>query len=114
MQNNAPSNSDNYFMQKQIEIMIDINNKKITNELNNMKEILSKLSEEISDIKRNLNANRVIQRAEPVAIPDNNTNINQNNTRPNNGQPLRPRYGDYKPGDVSINKFFYFGNKKIK
>ena len=29
-----------------------------------------------------------------------------------NTEPLRPRYGDYKSEDVSIEKFFYFGNKK--
>jgi len=28
-----------------------------------------------------------------------------------NSEPLRPRYGDYKPEDVSIDKFFYVGRK---
>ena len=28
-----------------------------------------------------------------------------------NSEPLKPRYGDYKPEDVSIDKFFYFGRK---
>jgi len=28
-----------------------------------------------------------------------------------NTEPLKPRYGDYKPEDVSIDKFFYFGRK---
>ena len=28
-----------------------------------------------------------------------------------NAEPVRPRYGDYNPGDVSIDKFFYFGRK---
>ena len=28
-----------------------------------------------------------------------------------NSEPVRPRYGDYEPKDVSIDKFFYFGRK---
>ena len=28
-----------------------------------------------------------------------------------NADPIRPRYGDYEPKDVSIDKFFYFGRK---
>lgn len=28
-----------------------------------------------------------------------------------NAEPVRPRYGDYEPKDVSIDKFFYFGRK---
>lgn len=29
-----------------------------------------------------------------------------------NAEPARPRFGDYKSEDVSIEKFFYFGNKR--
>ena len=28
-----------------------------------------------------------------------------------NAEPIKPRYGDYQPQDVSIDKFFYFGRK---
>ena len=28
-----------------------------------------------------------------------------------NAEPVRPRYGNYNPEDVSIDKFFYFGRK---
>lgn len=28
-----------------------------------------------------------------------------------NAEPVRPRFGDYKSQDVSIDKFFYFGRK---
>ena len=28
-----------------------------------------------------------------------------------NAEPIRPRYGNYNPEDVSIDKFFYFGRK---
>ena len=28
-----------------------------------------------------------------------------------NSEPIKPRYGDYEPKDVSIDKFFYFGRK---
>ena len=28
-----------------------------------------------------------------------------------NAEPIRPRFGNYKPEDVSIDKFFYFGRK---
>ena len=28
-----------------------------------------------------------------------------------NSEPIKPRFGDYEPKDVSIDKFFYFGRK---
>ncbi|MEK6942565.1 MAG: hypothetical protein AABX00_00705 [Nanoarchaeota archaeon] len=36
----------------------------------------------------------------------------QGGSAKNSAEPIRPRFGDYQSKDVSIEKFFYFGNKR--
>jgi hypothetical protein len=31
---------------------------------------------------------------------------------PRKEEPIKPRTGDYTPDDISLNDFFYYGNKK--
>jgi len=123
LNNMAAVNSDDYLFQKKIEIMIDTNNKKITRELNDIKEIIAKLNEDFCELRKHFNENQTARAesplsvtpaatavASPVAISS-NANLDVDDLR-KNGQLARPRYGDYKSEDVSINKIFYFGSKK--
>ena len=42
-----------------------------------------------------------------------NANVNQNQSfNEKSDDKPKPRFGDYEPKDVAIDKFFYFGNKK--
>ena len=41
-------NLDDYMLQKKLEIMIDINNKKISAELNSMRSVINKFNEELA------------------------------------------------------------------
>ena len=117
LQNNInPPNMDGYMLQKKFEIMIDINNKKMTNELSKINNVLSSLNEEICRIKKQISGNSQVVKAQSVApeiqVEKNNAESVQNVNKPKDNWPAsRPRYGDYKSDDVSINKFFYFGNK---
>jgi len=117
LQNNInPPNMDGYMLQKKFEIMIDINNKKISNELSKINNVLSSLNEEICRIKKQISGNSQVVKAQSVApeiqVEKNNAESVQNVNKPKDNWPAsRPRYGDYKSDDVSINKFFYFGNK---
>ncbi len=121
-QNNMTANPDDYLFQRKIEIMMDTNNKKINHELTDLKSNISKLNEEISILRQQLNEARSVRVESPapiapvsvaaVAAPaTNSNNIDLDDAR-KNGQQLRPRFGDYKPEDVSISKFFYYGSKK--
>lgn len=109
----AISGNNDYFMQKQFEIMIEMNNKKFASDINALKEMVNSLHEEIADIRRNINKSTVIQKVEASAVSAESRQQSNENAQ-KNSMPTRPRYGDYKSEDVSINKFFYFGNKKVR
>ena len=104
-------NLDDYMLQKKLEIMIDINNKKISAELNSMRSVINKFNEELAEIKKNLNGNA--QRLNAVSLNTNANDSHQTDFRRTGSseQMAKPRTGDYEPKDVAIDKFFYFGNK---
>lgn len=99
------SSNDDYFIQKKLEIMMDMYNKKVANEFSKLNSMISKLNDEISQLKRNIN-NPV--RAEQTKIFE--TSTKEVKESPKNDDQAKPRYGDYKPEDVSIGKFFYCGS----
>lgn len=121
LQDNQPASMDGFFLQKQIEILIDINNKKLAGEFKKINEAIIRLNEEVSDLRRQLNEGLTVQRAqspraEPAPIAnasqDNPTSPREHGVLKSSEQLLRQRCGDYTSEDVSVSKFFYFGNKK--
>lgn len=124
------------FTQKRIELMLEMMMKKYEAELNGIKQSMAALNSEILSLRREVN--RVpVQPNISASLQDSNRilgtqehavqqkKIDIVDLRPKderqkeflsgaarNTEPLRPRYGDYKSEDVSIEKFFYFGNKK--
>lgn len=113
-------NLDDYMLQKKFELMIEINNKKISSELNNVNNIIAKLNEDIRQIRKQLSENRTnqiqkIESPKTETISENYEAAAQSFTSAknnSNNEQLKPRYGDYQPEDVSIGKFFYFGSKR--
>ncbi|HLG23382.1 MAG TPA: hypothetical protein VI564_00460 [Candidatus Nanoarchaeia archaeon] len=124
------------FAQKRMELMIDMATKKLQQELNAVKEQMASLHNELGSLKSQLNrvqfskpAVQVVQGAvqesfiqqQPVQEKRNVEIVDcrPEDQRPKefisgaarNSEPLRPRFGDYKPEDVSIEKMFYFGRK---
>lgn len=131
---NPGDNPDDYLFQKKIEIMIDSNSKKMARDLADMKDAIMKLNDEICSLRKHINETREPvretraepSRAElypsslsssiaaaaagsPVAVST--SRLDSDESRKNDSN-LRPRFGDYKPEDVSVNKFFYCGSKK--
>lgn len=107
-------NLDDYMLQKKLEIMIDINNKKISAELNGMRSVISKFNEELAEIKKSLNGNAQRLKEPAVSLNTSANDSRQSDFRRTGNseqQMAKPRTGDYEPKDVSIDKFFYFGNK---
>jgi len=124
------------FTQRRFELMIEMATKKMQQEINQLKEHVSSLNSEIGSLKSQISRlqfqpqqTRIMQTtlAEPqietqTIQPKKNVKIID--CRPEgerkeafvsgaakNAEPVRPRYGDYEPKDVSIDKFFYFGRK---
>ncbi len=106
-----------YMLEKKFEIMIGTATKKILAEIASVRESVSALQNELNDVKR------ARQQSQPASMPaaapspySSAANIPQNTSNgSSNNHPsstvARPRFGDYKPEDVSVDKFFYFGHK---
>ena len=108
---NAPLN-DSYLMEKKFEFMLESINKKVANELNSLKTMIGSINSEVTEIKKQPNN---APRAAPAVFESSNSVNNQGRDTPTRGrsnEPVKPRFGDYNPEDVPIEKFFYFGNKR--
>ncbi|MFH0867718.1 MAG: hypothetical protein V1831_00215 [Candidatus Woesearchaeota archaeon] len=106
--------NDSYLMEKKFELMIESINKRVANELNALKNMICNINSEVAEIKKQLNN---VQKASPAVFENsNNSNSKVANVqlKSRDNVAVKPRYGDYAPEDVPIEKFFYFGNKKIR
>ena len=126
------------FTIKRIELMIEMATKKLQQQIDSMKESMCSMAGEINSLKSQISRlqfqppqNRVVQTTlsdpQPQAqsqSPQPKKEVKIVDCRPEgekkadfksgaekNAEPVRPRYGDYEPKDVSIEKFFYFGRK---
>jgi len=122
------------FTQKRFELMVEMATKKLQSEINSMKEAMCSLSGEINSLKSQISRVQFQQPARAVQTTLGNSQqesqVQQKkevkivDCRPEgekkeefqsgaarNSEPIKPRYGDYEPKDVSIDKFFYFGRK---
>ena len=123
------------FTMKRFELMVDMATKKLQQEIAALKEYTSSLNKEIGSLKSQVsrmqfqpqqphsvqrtlaeqNENQNIQAKNEVKIvdcrPENEKHEEFQSGSAKNAEPIRPRYGNYNPDDVSIEKFFYFGRK---
>ena len=121
------------FTQRRFELIIEMTTKKLQQEINLIKESLCSMAGEINSVKSQVSklqfppqaasTQKVESQSEiQISHPARETNIvdlrPENEKREGfvsgsakNAEPIRPRYGNYKPEDVSIDKFFYFGRK---
>ena len=111
--------SDDYLLEKKFEIMLDTNNKKFKNEFENLKNEL----ESLKGIINRLNVDMQQIRKEIDNNGNSISNHSINNVRsehiekeleevPKEKPKMHPRCGNFTSDDVSVNKFFYFGNKR--
>ena len=110
LQNNTQCN-DTYLLEKRYEVLLDINNKKLFKEINDLKQEISRLGNEIDSIKQSQKSQRI-----PVQQVHEPSQFVQQNTQPQNfqQQPVqnqqRPQQG-VAPEEVPLDKYFYFGRK---
>ena len=130
------------FTQKRFELMIEMATKKLQQDINSLKDHVNSLNNEIGSLKSQVSRlqfqpqqSRVVQRTltgaseeihatqpsmqqkKDVKIvdcrPEDERHEQFQSGAAKNAEPVRPRYGDYEPKDVSIDKFFYFGRKYL-
>lgn len=124
------------FTQRRFELMIEMATKKLQQEITALKDHVNSLNSEMGSLKSQVSRiqfqpqshsvqktlvepqSNVQQSAKPkrdVEIvdcrPDNEKREDFKSGAERNSEPIKPRYGDYQPQDVSIDKFFYFGRK---
>lgn len=114
---NSPYLED-YLIQKKIEVMFEVFSKKMANEFSRMNDKIVELKSEIETIKEKGKSNfketiQIIEKpVEHFNYPKDGQQVKQNtNLLSPTSQQTKPRYGNYKPEDVSIEKFFYSGGK---
>ena len=110
------------FTQKRLELMIDLATKKLAQEINSLKESVASLGREIAALKsrtsntsNSTNNNDAREVKKEIKIidcrPENERKEEFQSGAAKNTEAVMPRYGNYEPKDVSIDKFFYFGRK---
>jgi len=128
------------FTQKRFELIIEMATKKLQQEINVLKETACAQAGEINSLKSQIsrlqfqpqqqtrpvqrtlieapqqeNQNQSSQPKKEVKIvdcrPEDEKKSEFKSSSERNADPVRPRYGDYEPKDVSIDKFFYFGRR---
>jgi len=105
---------DGYFLQKKMEVLIEAQSKKMAKEFESIHGIIGSLRHEIAEIRRNFSQRQstAAVAAEPARIAEEEkpSVVITRQERP--AQQPQQRFGNTKPEDVSIDKFFYFGSKK--
>jgi len=123
------------FTQKRFELMIEMATKKLQQEIAALKEHIVSLNSEMGSLKSQVSRMQFQPQGHPVqrtliepneqaeniqakkevkivdCRPDGERHEQFQSGAAKNSEPVRPRYGDYEPKDVSIDKFFYFGRK---
>ena len=127
------------FTQKRFELMVEMATKKLQQEIESLKIAFNSLNGELNSMKSQISrmqfapqqpvhhASRQVTEEQPL-IEEQSVSAKKEvkivDCRPEgerkgefvggsakNSEPIRPRFGDYKSEDVSIDKFFYFGRK---
>ena len=120
------------FTQKRFELIIEIATKKLQQEVSSLKDQIISLNAEIGSLKSQISRLQFqpphhsvqktltgetaqIKPKKEIEIvdcrPENERKEDFKRGAEKNAEPIKPRYGDYEPEDVSIDKFFYFGRK---
>lgn len=122
------------FTQRRFELMVEMATRKLQQEISALKDNIASLNSEIGSLKSQVSRlqfqpqqahavqrtlaeseNHNIQQKKEVRIidcrPESERHEEFESGAAKNAEPIKPRFGDYKPDDVSIDKFFYFGRK---
>ena len=127
------------FTQKRFELMVDMATKKLQQEIESLKVAFNSLNGELNSMKSQVSRmqfqpqreahhfSRQVAEEQPVieeqsvsakkevhivdCRPDGEKHEEFKSGAARNSEPIKPRFGDYKSEDVSIDKFFYFGRK---
>src|SRR3989338_3404584 len=104
------------FMQKRIELLIEVASKKTQSEMQLLRKMVLQLEQELVELRKQIHTPivQMTPRAEPMQVaPPPQQQLRQQGAVRGETQQLAPRYGKYTSEDVSIEKFFNFSGKKM-
>lgn len=103
-----------YFAMKRIELVVEMANKKVLAEVQQLRQELQRMDSEVAELRKRA-SNGYVSIQQPAQMQPQA----QQQPRPMNDFSAEkkvsadvPRYGHYTSNDVSVEKFFNFGRKK--
>ena len=106
------------FMQKRIELMIDMAGKKMQSEMQLLRKMVLQLEQELVELRKQIHTQAQVvhmqqaPQSKPEPQPEQQQLRQQGQVRSETTQSA-PRYGKYTSNDVSIEKLFNFSGKKM-
>ena len=107
------------FVQKRIELMIEVAGKKTQSEVQLLRKMVLQLEQELVELRKQIHTPQPMMsmpRPEPLQVQQAASvqqPLRQQGQVRGETQQLAPRYGKYTSEDVSIEKFFNFSGKKV-
>ena len=103
--NGMPGSSfdNSYLMEKKFEVMLDTASRRLIGEIAKIKEALVSLQDDVNKLKTSYSKDSSAE----IQGQDTTVSTDNRGTRA-----IRPGYDDINPKDVSIEKMFYFGNRR--
>jgi phage shock protein A len=99
---------DDPLMEEKFKLLFSQHIQKTDKQLQLLRDTLQALSLEISSLKNQV----ADMRSQPARPAQAEKHEETQKVLPDGSKPAKhPRQGDYKPGDVDIQKMFYFGHK---
>ena len=98
--------NNNELLERKYQLLLDMNNKKFEQTITILQQQISNLTNELHKLKTQLDTQPHVHPPEPkITQPTPQPNITEQK------KDNHPRQGSFEPGDVSIEKMFYFGKK---
>lgn len=91
-------------IESRVNLLLDMNNKKIETQFQTMKDTISVLAMELEKMKFELKKFQDSKQKVVQVVQETQKTIKEEKA-------MHPRQGNYQPGDVAIDKMFYFGHK---
>lgn len=115
MQQPQQAPQEDYFAQKRIEVMIDMANKKVFAEMQQLKQTIQRLENDVAELRKrtsgaSFSSQPGMQPAQQQTQRPTGSSTQMSFSPEKKVSADVPRYGHYTSDDVSVEKFFNFGS----
>lgn len=97
--------------ERQYKLLLEMNNKKFEDAINTLQNTINNLSQEITRLKIDINLLSTRTASQTTQTTTQQEAKTEEKPKEEQKKEPHPRQGGFVPGDVSIEKMFYFGHK---